>query len=73
MTVKDLKAILEKHPDDMEIVGVMYSDYHPFEKDEISVVTAVIDINGEWIMRSHPTMSAENKSREKEYLLFEGN
>lgn len=71
MNVKDLKRMLEKYPDDMEILNGRYSDYEIISEDEWSVVKGV-DKDG-WVMRSHPTMSEENKVNEKEYLYLEGN
>lgn len=71
MNVKELRHALEQYPDDMEVLYSCCSDYERMEADDIGVVKAV-DQNGYW-MRSHPTMSADNKAREKEYLLFPGN
>ena len=72
MNVGELKKMLEKYPDDMEVLNGRYSDYEIISEDEWSVVKGVDQGNG-WIMRSHPTMSAENKAREKDYLRLEGN
>lgn len=71
MNVKDLKRMLEKYPDDMEILNGRYSDYEIISEDEWSVVKGV-DKDG-WVMRSHPTMNEENKALEKEYLYLKGN
>lgn len=71
MKVIELRKMLEKYPDDMEILNGWYSDYALISADEWSVVTGV-DKDG-WVMRSHPTMSEENKAKEKEYLYLEGN
>jgi len=71
MNVKDLKRMLDKYPDDMEILNGRYSDYEIISEDEWSVVKGV-DKDG-WVMRSHPTMSEENKVNEKEYLYLECN
>lgn len=71
MKVIDLKRMLDKYPDDMEILNGRYSDYALISEDEWSVVKGV-DKDG-WVMRSHPTMSEENKAKEKEYLYLEGN
>lgn len=71
MNVKDLKKMLEKYPDDMEILNGRCSDYELITEDEWAVVKGV-DKDG-WVMRSHPTMSKENKANEKEYLRLEGN
>lgn len=71
MNVADLKKLLEQYPDDMELLFRCCSDYERMEEADIGPVTAV-DQGGYW-MRSHATMSAENKSKEKTYLLFPGN
>jgi len=71
MNVGELKKMLEKFPDTMEVLNRRYSDYQIISEDEWYVVDGV-DQNG-WVMRSHPTMSEENKRRVKEYLMLEGN
>jgi molybdopterin/thiamine biosynthesis adenylyltransferase len=71
MNVGDLKKMLEKYPDDMEILNGRYSDYDLVEENEWSVVKAVKQDH--WVMRSHPTMSEENKRNEKDFLYLEGN
>ncbi len=71
MTVGDLKRMLERYPDDMEIINGRYSDYELISESEWSVVMGVP--HGGWVMRSHPTMSEENKQKEKAYLYLEGN
>ncbi len=72
MNVGNLKRMLNKYPDDMVIITERHSDYAVIEQSEWSVVKAVPGNDG-WLMRSHPTMSEENKGKEKEYLLIEGN
>lgn len=72
MNVGQLKKMLEQYPDDMEILNVRYSDYEIISEDEWSVVQGV-ENKGGWVMRSHPTMSEENKRKEKPYLCLEGN
>jgi hypothetical protein len=72
MNVGELKKMLEQHPDDMEILNGRCSDYSPISEDEWEVVKGVPNDNG-WVMRSHPTMSEENKKNEREYLYLEGN
>ena len=62
MNVKELKNFLEGFPDEMEIITRMYSDYQNLEKEAFSVVSAVDKIG--YIMRSQPTMSDENKSKD---------
>lgn len=71
MNVGDLKEMLKQYPDDMEILNGRYSDYSLIKEDEWSVVRGVK--KEEWVMRSHPRMSDENKANEKEYLYLEGN
>jgi hypothetical protein len=71
MNVGDLKKMLEQYPDDMEIVNRRHSDYEIIKLDDWSVIKGVE--NEGWVMRSHPTMSEENKQKEKEYLYLEGN
>ena len=71
MNVKQLIELLSKYPDDLEVLTCMYSDYHPLEEYSIYLVNAVDQ--GGYVMRSHDTMSEDNKKREKQYLYFEGN
>lgn len=71
MNVGQLKKMLEQYPDDMEILNGRYSDYEIVKEEEWSVVKAV-QKDG-WVMKSHPTMSEENKAQEKEYLYLAGN
>jgi hypothetical protein len=71
MNVGDLKKLLEQYPDDMEILYCCCSDYEILKWDDIKKISSV-DQGGYW-MRSHATMSAENKSKEKTCLLFPGN
>lgn len=71
MNIGELKKMLEKYPDDMEILNGRCSDYELISEGEWSIVHGV-NKNG-WIMRSHPTMSAENKKNEKLYLYLAGN
>lgn len=71
MNVGELKKMLDQYPDDMEILNDRYSDYDLVQESDWSVVKAVPQ--GQYIMRSHPTMSAENKAKEKEYLHLLGN
>ena len=71
MNVKELRELLSQHPDDMEVLYKACSDYNHLDSVEIETVKAVD--NNDWLMRSHPTMSQENKDKEKTYLLFPGN
>ena len=70
MNVKELKALLDRYPDDMEVIYCLYSDYEMLDSDDIREVKAVFK---GYVMRSHPTMSQENKDAEKTYLCFPGN
>ena len=71
MTVKELKIMLDKYPDDMQVITSRCSDYDIIQESEFEVVKAVF--KGFYCMRSHETMSDENKAKEKEYLYLEGN
>ena len=71
MNVGDLKKMLEKYPDDMDVIHTRYSDYELIDEPDWSVMSGVLKAG--YIMRSHPTMSAENKSGEKQYLHLLGN
>ncbi len=71
MNVGQLRKMLEQYPCELEIVNGRCSDYEIISESEWSVVKGVLK-NG-WVMRSHPTMSEENKRDEKEYLYLEGN
>ena len=71
MNVGELKKMLEKYPDDMDVVTSRCSDYELVQENEWEVVKGVIQ--NFWVMRSHPTMSAEHKKAEKEFLYLEGN
>jgi phage anti-repressor protein len=67
MNVGELKKMLEKYPDDMEILNDRCSDYDLVEEEDWTVVEAVQQGNS-YVMRSHPTMSEDNKARAKKYL-----
>lgn len=73
MNVGELKKMLEKYPDDMEILNGRYSDYCKIGMSEWHVVKGVDKPDVGYVMRSHETMSDENKKAEKEYLYLEGN
>ena len=72
MTVGELRVLLRQYPDDMEILNGRYSDYVLVEKDELYTVWGVPHERDGWVMRSHPSMSEENKAAEKKYLYLEG-
>jgi len=65
MNVGDLKKLLNEHPNEMEVVVDVFSDYAVV--DGLTVIKAVPQTGG-WVMRSHSTMSADNKASEKTYL-----
>ena len=71
MNVGELKNMLKKYPDDMEILNTRCSDYDLITLEQWSVVKAVPKYF--YHMRSHPTMSEENQSKEKEFLHLLGN
>lgn len=71
MNVCELKKFLDDYPDDMVIVNGRYSDYEIIQPGDFSIIHGV-EKDG-WVMRSHPTMSAENKANLKSYLYLEGN
>ena len=71
MNVKELKELLSRYPDDMEVIYCLFSDYEMLAADDIGEVKAVFKEG--YVMRSHRTMSQENKDSEKTYLCFPGN
>lgn len=71
MTVGDLKKLIRKLPNDMEIVNGRYSDYQLVQADEWSVIQGVE--RDCWVMRAHPTMSDIDKANMKSYLYLAGN
>lgn len=71
MNIKELKEVLAKYPDDMEVLYCLHSDYEMMQVADIREVKGVW--KGAYTMRSHPTMSAENKANENTYVLFPGN
>tara|TARA_R110000868_G_scaffold9896_2_gene48648 strand:- start:98 stop:325 length:228 start_codon:yes stop_codon:yes gene_type:complete len=75
MNIKELRELLKSLPDDMEILNERCSDYQIVRAAEWQVVKGVDKSSelGGWVMKAHPTMSAENKAKEKSYLLLLGN
>ena len=71
MNIGELKKMIDKYPDDMKIVNGRCSDYGLVSVDEWEIIKGVE--NEGWVMRSHPTMSEENKKKEKEFLFLSGN
>lgn len=61
MNVGELKKMLEKYPNDMEIVNERNSDYGIISEDEWSVIKAVPQRYAGWVMRSHLTMTSNNE------------
>lgn len=70
MNVKELREFLAKFPDDMDVLYKFCSDYELLDADDIEVKGAV-DQGGYW-MRANATMSDDNKSRMKKYLILPG-
>ena len=64
MRVGELRQLLDKYHEDLEIIKDEHSDYA--HVNDVAVIKAVDQ--GGYLMRSHPTMSKDNFSREKEYL-----
>jgi len=73
MNVGELKKMLDKYPDDMEILTTRCSDYDVVQEREWTIVNAVPNDSGGWVMRAHETMSDDNKAKAKEYLHISGN
>ena len=71
MNVGELKKMLDKHPDDMEILNTRFSDFDLVQEKDWSVVKAVP--KDFYYMRSHPTMSDENMAKERDFLHLAGN
>lgn len=72
MNVRELIQKLHEYPGDLQVLYCMCSDYEWLRVDDLAVVKGVRKPNG-YVMRSHATMSAENKSAEESFLLFPGN
>jgi hypothetical protein len=70
MTVGELKKILSKYPDEMEILTEEHSDYVKYEASWIGEPVVMAVDKGGYVMRAHPTMSEENKRNVKEYLFI---
>lgn len=71
MNVGELKKVLEKYPDDMTVLYRLHSDWEFMKEDDITHSQGVP--NHIWVMRSHPTMSEQNKAKEQSFLVFPGN
>ena len=68
LTVGQLKKLLQKYPQDMEVIVSKYSDYQTLKTEGCLVIKVV---SQDWgIMSSCLSMSLENKAKEKEYLLL---
>lgn len=57
----------------MEVLATACSDYHAMETSEVWVSKAVEKPTACYVMRSHRSMSDEDKAREKPYIVFAGN
>lgn len=73
LTVGELRAYLAQFPDSMEVIERRYSDYQHMSLEDWKLINAVERPDKNWITRYHHTMSAEDQSRVKQYLIFEGN
>lgn len=71
MNVGELRKFLESYPDDMPVIFKYCSDYEVLTSEGIEVVTAVPQSG--YVMRNHPTMSANNKAKAQRMLCFPGN
>lgn len=71
MNVGELRRFLEAYPEDMPVIFKYCSDYEVLTPEGIEVVSAVPQSG--YVMRSHPTMSAGNKSKALKMLCFPGN
>lgn len=74
MTVGELRQLLETLPPEMELIQTRYSDYG-FQKASMwSVIEAIPGKSMDsWLMRTHPSMTKEQRSEAKTYLHIEGN
>lgn len=70
MTVAELRMMLERYPDDLQVVCEQHSDFCVMEESDCRIIQGVPQSG--WIMRSHGTMSAENKAKETKYLYLGG-
>jgi len=79
MTVLELKNMLEKYPDEMQIIHDCMSDYEDIDEEMFTVVEAVFSggkvrsSREAYYMRSHQTMSDENKWKAEMCLHLYGN
>lgn len=68
MNVLQLKKMLDKYPEDMDIIICEHSDFWIISENIFSVMKGVYHKGLDTVMSSHPSMSEENKLNEKEYL-----
>jgi hypothetical protein len=71
ITVQDLINHLKQLPPNIGVIYKAYSDFQELTLDELQIVEAVDKSN--YVMRSHPTMSEENKQNKAKFLCFPGN
>jgi len=69
MNVGELKKMLNQYPDDMTVINDLHSDYCIVEVHDWAIIKAVPQ--SDYVMRSHSTMSGENKENEREYLALD--
>lgn len=66
MNVRELKGYLSQYPENMEVIHDKFSDYEPIDLEDC------VPQSGGWIMRSHKSMTEENKRKERMYLVIGG-
>lgn len=66
MNVGELKKLLEQYPDHLPVIVSLHSDYDIVDSKNVGVIRAVPTDWG--VMHSHPTMSDENKAKERSFL-----
>ena len=71
MNVGELKKMLDKYPDSMNVIRTICSDYEILEESEFELVCGVLR-GDNYVMSSHRTMSQENKDKEQMFLHLNG-
>jgi len=66
VNVSELKKMLDNYPDKLEVLVERFSDYSLLYAEDLKMVKGVS--HDGWVMRSHETMSTDNKAKEKDYL-----
>ncbi len=71
MKVHELIKHLETFDQELTVLYAFHSDWAPMETGDVCVCEGV---SQDWyIMRPHPTMSAESRAAKQLYLVFPGN